>query len=173
MPDAAHYHAVDTLRDGRRITIRAFAPADRDALTATVARISPLSLYRRFFTIKRTFSDREREFFLNVDFVDHVALVAWIEESDETMIAGGARYVVAEPGRAEVALLVLDQYQGQGIGPVLMHHLAGLARAAGLHELYAEVLPENTAMLRVFERCGLAMTTTREPEVTHVTLGLD
>ena len=53
MPDAAHYHAVDTLRDGRRITIRAFAPADRDALTATVARISPLSLYRRFFTIKR------------------------------------------------------------------------------------------------------------------------
>jgi GNAT superfamily N-acetyltransferase len=89
------------------------------------------------------------------------------------MIAGGARYVVAEPGRAEVALLVLDQYQGQGIGPVLMHHLAGLARAAGLHELYAEVLPENTAMLRVFERCGLAMTTTREPEVTHVTLGLD
>jgi RimJ/RimL family protein N-acetyltransferase len=54
-----------------------------------------------------------------------------------------------------------------------MHHLAGLARAAGLHELYAEVLPENTAMLRVFERCGLAMTTTREPEVTHVTLGLD
>jgi len=98
--------------------------------------------------------------------------VAWLEESARPVIAGGARYVIARPGRAEVALLVLDQYQGHGLGPVLMRHLAGLARAAGLRELYAEVLPENTAMLKVFERSGLAMTTTREPEVTHVTLKL-
>ena len=173
MSDAANYHAVDTLRDGRKIAIRAFAPADKEALTASLARISAHSLYRRFFTVKRTFSDREREFFLNVDFINHVALMAWIEDSSPPTIAGGARYVVLQPGRAEVALLVADQYQGQGIGPALMRHLAGLARAAGLREFYAEVLPENTAMLKVFERCGLAMTIAREPEVMHVTLRLD
>jgi RimJ/RimL family protein N-acetyltransferase len=172
MLDAANYSAVETLRDGRRVEIRAFRPSDRADLESAVARTSNQSLYLRFFTVKRRFSEREREFFLNVDFVDHVALMAWAEEAGRRVIVGGGRYVVVQPGKAEVAFVVIDQYQGQGLGAALMRHLAAVARAAGLQDLTAEVLPENEPMLRVFEKSGLYMTTTCDPEVVHVTLQL-
>jgi GNAT superfamily N-acetyltransferase len=172
MVDAANYSAVETLRDGRRLEIRAFSPGDRADLESAVARTSAQSLYRRFFTVKRSFSEREREFFLNVDFVGHVALMAWAEESGRRVIAGGGRYVVVQPGRAEVAFIVIDQYQGQGVGAALMRHLAAVARAAGLKELIAEVLSENVPMLKVFEKSGLPMTTTSESGVVQATLQL-
>lgn len=173
MPDAAHYSAVETLRDARSLEIRAFRPDDRAEFLSAVDRIGPLSLYRRFFAVKRGFTEREKAFFLNVDFDKHVALLALIEEAGRKVIVGGGRYVVVRPGRAEVAFVVIDQYQGQGIGSILMRHLVVIARAAGLQELIAEVLPENMSMLKVFERSGLPMTTTPEPEVVHVTLRLN
>ena len=52
---------------------------------------------------------------------------------------------------------MVDQYQGQGLGGALMCHLTAIARAEGLKELIAEVPPENTPMLKVFERSGLRM----------------
>jgi GNAT superfamily N-acetyltransferase len=131
MLEAANYSAVEMLRDGRRVEIRALRPDDRADLIAAVARSSGQSLYRRFFAVKRSFTASEIDFFLNVDFVDHVALVAVVDESSRFVIAGGARYVVVQPGKAEVAFAVVDQYQGQGLGAALMHHLATIARRYG------------------------------------------
>ena len=170
--DTATYSAVETLRDGRSVEIRAFKADDRPDFMAAVARTGALSLYRRFFTIKREFSEKETDFFLNVDFVNHVALVAWTEEAGKSVIVGGGRYVVVQPGKAEVAFVVIDQYQGQGVGAALLRHLIVVARAAGLQVLIAEVLSENKTMLRVFEKCGLPMKTNREPEYVQVTLQL-
>ena len=94
MSEVAHYSAFETRRDGQRIEIRALRPDDRAALIAAVARSSAQSLYRRFFEIKRHFTEPEIEFFLNVDFVNHVALVAVVEENGRPAVIGGARYVV-------------------------------------------------------------------------------
>jgi ribosomal protein S18 acetylase RimI-like enzyme len=171
-PDAADFAATETLRDGRRAEIRAYAPGDREALMAAVARMSSESLYRRFFTVKRQFSERERDFFLNVDFDTQVALVAVMEEAGGKVIVGGGRYVRLDPVRAEVAFVVIDAYQGLGIGAALMRHLAAIASAARLQELVAEVLPENRPMLKVFANSGLQMTETEQDEVVHVTLAL-
>ena len=173
MSDPATYLAVEPLRDGRRLEIRALRPDDRDALVAAVDRASEESLHRRFFAVRRHFTEREVDFFVNVDFVNHVALVAVVEEGGRRVIAGGARYVMIQPGKAEVAFAVLDQYQGQGIGTVLMRHLAAIARAAGLDELIAEVLPDNAPMLKVFEQSGLRVSTRREADVVHVSLRFD
>jgi GNAT superfamily N-acetyltransferase len=95
-----------------------------------------------------------------------------VEEGGRPTIGGGGRYIVVQPGRAEVAFAVVDQYQGQGIGAALLHHLAVIARGVGLQELVAEVLPDNTPMLKVFEKGGFGLATTREPGVVHVTLRL-
>jgi RimJ/RimL family protein N-acetyltransferase len=172
MVQARDYSATETLRDGRRVEIRALKPGDRDDLLAAVGRTSEQSLYRRFFAFKRGFTEREVEFYVNVDFATHVALVAVIEEEGRPVIAGGARYIVVEPDRAEVAFAVDDAHQGNGIGSTLMRHLAVIARQAGLRELVADVLPENTAMLKVFARSGLEITTRRESDATHVVLQL-
>jgi GNAT superfamily N-acetyltransferase len=173
MVEAATYSAVETLRDGRRVDIRALRQDDRDELLAAVGRTSPESLYRRFFTVKRGFTEQEMAFFLNIDFVDHVALVAVVDEASRPVIVGGARYIVLGPGKAEIAFAVIDQYQGQGIGAALMRHLAGIARGAGLRELIADVLPGNDAMLKVFAKSGFPVRTKRESDVVHVALRLD
>jgi GNAT superfamily N-acetyltransferase len=172
MLEAANYSAFETLRDGRRVEIRALRPDDRAELITAVGRSSGQSLYRRFFAVKRSFTKSEIDYFLNVDFVNHVALVAIVDEHGAPVIAGGARYVVVEPGKAEVAFAVVDQYQGLGLGAALMHHLAAIAREAGLKELIAEVLPDNSPMLKVFEKSGFPLSMKREPQVVHITLRL-
>ena len=86
------------------------------------------------------------------------------------MIVGAGRYLLVEPGTAEVAFGVVDEFQGQGIGAALMRNLASIARQAGLNKLIAEVLASNLAMLRVFEKSGLQMKMKREGAVIHVTL---
>ena len=132
MVEAATYSAVETLRDGRRVDIRSLRQDDRTKLLASVGRTSLESLYRRFFCVKRGFTEQETAYFLNIDFVDHVALVAVVEEGSQPVIVGGARYIVLQPGKAEVAFTVIDQYQRQGIGAALMRHLAAIARGVGL-----------------------------------------
>jgi GNAT superfamily N-acetyltransferase len=166
------YSEIETLRGGRLVEIRALGPDDRADLIAAVGRTSEQSLYRRFFGLKRSFSEHEATFFVNVDFVNHVALVALINEGGRSVIVGGGRYIVVQPGQAEVAFAVIDEYQGQGIGRALMRHLATIARAAGLKTLIAEVLPENTPMLQLFKTSGLRLITKREAQVVHVTLRL-
>ena len=171
MPKVEEYSAIEALRDGCRVEIRALRPDDRADLIAAVNRTSDRSLHRRFFGLKRSFTDQEAAFFVNVDFVNHVALVALIDEG-RSVIAGGGRYIVVQPGQAEVAFVVIDEYQGRGIGGALMRHLTSIACAAGLRTFIAEVLPENTSMLQLFKRSGLPLSIRREDQVVHVTISL-
>jgi GNAT superfamily N-acetyltransferase len=166
--DASAYSTVETLRDGRKVEIRAQRVSDRAMLREALIQMSEEARYRRFFAPKRSFTQKEVDFYLNIDFVSHVALVVVLDGA----IVGGARYIVSEPGRAEVAFSVDDAHQGQGIASALMRHLATIARTAGLTELFAEVLPANAPMLKVFERCGLPMRQARDGGVVHVTLAL-
>jgi RimJ/RimL family protein N-acetyltransferase len=81
-----------------------------------VGRTTARTLYRRFFGPKRTFSEREIQYFVNIDYVNHVALVVVTKQDGHDIIIGGGRYVVVRPGTAELAFMVVDEYQGQGIG---------------------------------------------------------
>jgi RimJ/RimL family protein N-acetyltransferase len=172
MLSAAKYSAIEVLRNGRQIEIRALRSDDRAGLLDAVERTSAQSLYRRFFGAKRDFSQKEIEFFLNIDFVNHVALVAIAKEDGRAVIVGGGRYIIVRPGAAEVAFAVVDEYQGQGIGGALMRLLIAIARDAGLEELVAEVLPDNMPMRKVFEKSGLRCNMKREGLVVHVALRL-
>jgi GNAT superfamily N-acetyltransferase len=141
-------------------------------MLAAIDRTAAESLRRRFFAAKRAFSEKEKAFFLNVDFVNHVALVATIDEDGRHTIVGGGRYIVSEPGQGEVAFVVIDAYQGQGIGAMLTRHLANLALAAGLNELAADLLPENAAMRTVLGKYGFRADRGRDPQVIHMTMRL-
>jgi len=172
MSDAAGYHALEQLRDGSPIEVRALRPDDEADMLAALERTSAQSLQRRFFVMKRHFSDKERAFFMNVDFQTHVALVVLAEEAGRKAIVGGGRYVVFEPGRAEMAFVVIEAWQGRGIGSILMSHLIKLAGDAGLRELTAEVLPENAAMLKVFRKFRFKTVRGGDPQTIHLVLDL-
>jgi ribosomal protein S18 acetylase RimI-like enzyme len=162
----------ELLGDGSPIDIRALRPEDEADMLAAVGKTSAQSLQRRFFAMKRHFSDKERAFFMDIDFKNHVAMVAVAEEAGRKVIVGGGRYIVFEPGRAEMAFVVVDTWQGRGIGSILMRHLVKIARDAGLQELTAEVLPENAAMLRVFGKFGFMPGPRRDPQTVHLALTL-
>ncbi len=172
MIDPAHFSAPLKLRDGREIEIRAQRPEDRDEFQLALSRMSDETLYRRFFSFKREFTEAEASKFLDIDFVNQVALVAVAIEAGDPNIVGAGRYIVTKPGQAEVAFAVIDAYQGQGIGSALMRHLTTLARQAGLKELVAEVLAENASMLQVFQKSGLKVETQRDREIVNVVMSL-
>jgi GNAT superfamily N-acetyltransferase len=172
MSDIAQYSASEHLRDGNPIEIRALRPDDEAGMLAALNATGAQSLQRRFFATKRHFSDRERSFFMNVDFKSHVALVAVAGEAGRNTIVAGGRYIVFEPGRAEMAFVVIDAWQGHGVGSILMRHLVKLARDTGLRQLTAEVLPDNAPMLNVFRKFGFTPVSGDDPRLVHLALTL-
>jgi RimJ/RimL family protein N-acetyltransferase len=172
MSNAANLAERQQLRDGIYIEVRALMPEDEAGMLAAIARTGVQSLQRRFFAMKREFSEKERNFFMKVDFTNHVALVAVAQEDDKPTIVGGGRYVVFEPQRAEMAFVVVDAWQGRGIGSILLRHLIKIAGDAGLHELIAEVLSENRAMLKVFGKYGFKPVPRHDPQTVHLVLTL-
>jgi GNAT superfamily N-acetyltransferase len=172
MAKAADYFVVEILRDGRSITIRALKPEDRSAMLSAVGRVSAQSLYRLFFGPKRGFTDKETDFFVNVDFVNHVALGAVIDEEGKDTIIGAGRYIVTQPGKAELAFAIIDEYQGQGIGAALLRHLVRSARESGLQKLDGEVLQGNVPMLTLFRKCGFGAKKSSGAGVVHMVLEL-
>ena len=172
MPVPENYAASERLRDGRSVEIRMLRADDEEDMLAAIGRTSSQSLQRRFFGPKRSFSKTEVDFFMNIDFTSHVALIALADEDEHEVIIGGGRYVVTDSGMAEIAFVTIDDYQGLGVGTLLMRHLIILARAAGLEQLVADVLPENTAMRKVFAKFGFQVRRERDPQVVCLALPL-
>jgi GNAT superfamily N-acetyltransferase len=174
---AGQYHAEDRLRDGRCVWLRAIQPSDRDLLREGLHHLSPESAYHRFFSAKRELSEGELDYFTQLDFVNHVGLVALVDDGTGPQLVGTARYIVehseAQPKSAEVAFAVDDAHQRLGIGAVFLRHLAAIARANCLGTLHALVLGDNRPMMNVFRSSGLPMTTTSfDTGVLEVTLKL-
>ncbi len=170
MFDPKTYHVTETLHDGSKVEIRAQTPDDRKEIIDLMEHASADTLYHRFFAVKRHFSEKEEHFFFDVDFVKHVVLIAVAELNGAPRIVGGSRFVVTDAGKAEVAFSVIDEFQHHGLGAVLMHHIAAVAREAGIKELVAEVLTDNSSMLAVFEHSGLITKIQREGTTMHVSM---
>jgi acetyl coenzyme A synthetase (ADP forming)-like protein len=145
------------LRDGTSLLVRAIRPSDKEALLAHFRSLSPESVRHRMFAVKTTLSPSELSYFTEVDFEEHVALVAVVGGGSVETFVGVGRYIVDGKGSAEVAFAVTDEYQGRGIGTILLEHLAAIARAAGIERLVAHVMADNKPMMRVFEDSGFVV----------------
>jgi len=175
--DLRAYLAEGRLRDGAPVWIRALRPEDRVAMQAGFGRLSEATIYHRFFQAKRHLTETELRYLTELDFRDHVALVAEITGPDgEHEGVGVGRFVrvahAGAEGHAEVAFTVLDPHQGRGVGTLLLDHLARIARGLGYRVFEAEVMPDNRQMLEVFEHSGLPMREVVREGVVHVELGL-
>lgn len=167
--DLRAYRAIDHQRDGAPILIRAIRPDDKERLLAHFRALSPDSLRHRFMGMRRELTTAELVRLCEVDFRDHVALVATLGEGTDERVIGVGRFIRrTEPGRAEVAFAVRDEYQGHGIGTLLLGHLAQIARAIGIGEFEADVLGDNRQMLEVFEHSGFKVARSFASGVVHV-----
>ena len=147
---------VAALRDGRRVRVRPIGPADKRHIAAGLARMSPRSRYLRFHRIVDHLSDDELRYLTEVDMRDHFAWVAVALDEPGEPGVGVIRYVrdAEVPLLAEVAITIIDDYQGAGLGRLLLDTLLVSAMLNGIERLVAQVLPENAAAVRLFGGAG-------------------
>lgn len=139
------------IHNGQVVHIRPIRPDDAALLVAFHDSLSPQSVYLRFFNFHPVLTAWEVERFTHVDYVDRLALVVLAEGR----FVGVGRYDrVVGADEAEVAFVVEDGYQRQGIGALLADELARAARAQGIRVFVADTLAENAAMLEMFHRMG-------------------
>jgi GNAT superfamily N-acetyltransferase len=143
-----------TLRDGARVTLRPIAPEDKPLIAASFERLSEESRYRRFFTSKKELSAADLDYLVDVDHSDHEAIIAVDRLSGEAV--GVARYVRSndDAAVAELAVTVIDDWQGRGLGRLLLTRLTDRARREGVRRFSAVVLGQNREALGFFNSLG-------------------
>ena len=133
------------LRDGSTVMIRPVRPVDAQLLADGFARLSARSRRLRFLTPKTELSPAELRYFTDVDHHDHEALGA-LNHADGRGV-GIARYVrdADDPQAAEIAVTIIDDWQGRGLGTELVAQLSERARAEGIRRFTALVAAGNPA----------------------------
>lgn len=146
--------AASILADGRSIVIRRITPADSRLLADGFARLSSESRRLRFLSTKSKLTKKELRYLTEVDGHNHEALVAIDPSTDQGV--GVARFVRDEQdlSRAEIAVVVADDWQRQGVATLLLTRLTDRARQEGVQRFTALIVQENRAMQGLFSDMG-------------------
>jgi len=152
------------LREGTTLHLRPISPDDGPRLLTLYDKLSDTSLYHRFFAVPQKDSVKA-DYLAHVDYENQFALVATLNGE----VVAVARYHrdLGRPDHAEVAFTVADALQGKGIGSLLFARLAAIAETHSVTVFDAEVLKDNTGMIRVFEKSGRPMTRRTDGDLIH------
>lgn len=154
-PNADVRRAGDVvLRDGSTVRIRVMQPADEPGLCALLNSLSEESRWLRFYCLQNSAglaAEAHREASLDQAF----GLIAC--SGDAERIVGHAFYVAIDEQHAEVAFTIANDFQGRGLGTLLLCQLAEVAAANGIKEFEADVVAANHAMLHVFRASGFPL----------------
>lgn len=152
------------------VRVRAIQPSDKKRLADGFQRLSPQSRYRRFFSQKNTLTVEELQRLTEFDGNEHFALGAFelSPTGDDGDAVGVARYfrVSEDTETAELAIAVVDDRQGRGVGRLLLQRLLTVAQERGVKRIRCYVLAENERMRKLAESMlGKAASLRREGEV--------
>lgn len=148
-------YSLEILADGRQVLIRPMNPSDADAEREFIVALSPQARRYRF---QEQFSEPTEALVNRLVDVDHVndeAFVALAQDSDAPRIVGVSRYAVGtDPLQCEIAVTVLDAWQGQGLGTLLMRKLIDAARERGIKRMVSLDFAENREMAHLAHHLG-------------------
>ncbi|HJZ47970.1 MAG TPA: bifunctional acetate--CoA ligase family protein/GNAT family N-acetyltransferase [Roseiflexaceae bacterium] len=173
-PYPTQYVAAWMLNDGTPITIRPIRPEDEPLMVAFHQTLSEESVYLRYFYPLGLSQRVTHERLIRICFTDYDREIALVAEHQEP--ASGVHEIIAV-GRlmklhgseaAEFALLISDRFQRRGLGSELLRRLLDVGRAEKIHRIVAEILPENTGMLRICQRLGFQLRRSIEEPVKAV-----
>jgi RimJ/RimL family protein N-acetyltransferase len=160
---------VIRLEGGERVVIRPVLPQDEPLTIAFFGGLSAPTRYERFLTPMRHLPPELIKRFTNVDYANHLALVAIVVEDGEEIVVAEARYArLADPSEAEFAISVAEAWQGKRLAQVLLGKLACRASTAGVRKIVGETLATNEKMLHLARKAGFAVR--RSPDVRGVML---
>ncbi len=155
IPEGRDFREYALLRDGESLLLRTATPDDVPAVDALMKLASRESLRMRFMGSVAYVSRSVIEFTCSGEPSERLCLLAIAGRSLSPRVVGIGNYIATGVGRkAEVAFLVLDEFQGRGISTLILERLAGIAAGNGFTGFEAEVLSENDAMINVFRDSG-------------------
>jgi acetyltransferase len=155
-PHPEHPECSEKLPDGTVIRLRSVRPEDEKVLQDLAAHMSAEDMRLRFLAATRGLSHELATRLSHIDRDRDVALLAFAEGAEEVL--GVARFSADPDNRtAEFAIAVRTDWKRRGLGHLLLARLTQLARQRGIDELVGEVLPENTAMLRLCKEFGFTI----------------
>ncbi len=157
-------------RDGRTLVVRPIRPSDASGLVAFHQRLSADSIYRRYFSLHSELSPAEVAHLTTVDYRERLALV--VLEGD-ALVAVGRFDRYPDSSTAEVAFVVLDTHQHQGLGLALLERLADAAWARGVEAFSASTLATNRDMLAVFYDSGFDVEIVHDAEEIEVRFAIE
>ncbi len=163
----SHREATVALRDGSTVHIRPVRAADESHLVEFFGALSPEALAFRFFSAGASL-DAAAKLTVDVDYRSRYGLVA--TRGGDDRLVGQGTYVQSGPGRAEVAFTIADELRGQGVGTIMLAHLAEVGAEFGITLFEAEVQPENRRMVEVFRESGFPMDRSSVPGAIHIEL---
>jgi GNAT superfamily N-acetyltransferase len=156
------------LRDGSCVRVRQGHRSDRELLLRGFSRLGPESRYRRFLAPMPELTEPMIRYLTEIDHRDHEAMIALDEATGEGV--GVARYVrnPERPSEAEVAVTVVDDWQGRGLGTLLLEVISARAREEGITTFTALMLATNQDMLDMLMRLDPIRIIDREPGTVEV-----
>ncbi|HEY6906399.1 MAG TPA: GNAT family N-acetyltransferase, partial [Ignavibacteriaceae bacterium] len=171
IPEGFTYKEHVLLKNGQGLIFRPAVPADIPKVESFMSRVSRESLRMRFMAaVAQVPSDIIKQM-CSGDLKNSASLIALTGDDDDAVIVGLGNYIATVNGQtAEIALLIEDDYQGRGIGTLLLERLAGLAAANGFSEFEAEVLPDNQQMMNVFKNSGFERHQVWSSDTVHIEL---
>jgi GNAT superfamily N-acetyltransferase len=163
-----------TLRDESRVFMRPLKLTDEQRLREMFYRLSDKSVHDRFFRAIQTMPHEKLQEFLRVDYAADTALVVLTDLSEDADLIGIGHYSNnPQTNLADSAYLVRDDWQGKGIGTILLGTLIEIARAHGIKGFTADVLAINSSMLRIFQKCGHPVQVEVEEGECRITIPFD
>ena len=129
---------------------RPLEPGDAARLTRMFSRLSPETVYRRFFTSMPVLDSRILRALTSVDHVQHEALVVAV--GDEIVALASYHRHKDDPAVADIAVLIEDGWQHHGLGRLLTRRLTRLARERGVEQFHADVLADNAPAVGLVRR---------------------
>jgi RimJ/RimL family protein N-acetyltransferase len=160
---------VTHLGGGERVVIRPVLPQDQDLTTAFFRSLSAPARYDRFMTNMREPPCELMRRFTQVDYADHLALVAEVFSDGRETVIAEARYVrLPDSLDAEFAVSVAESWQGNGIARLLLGKLTCRAAAGGVQRMMGETLATNAKMISLARKAGF--TNAPSPDVRGLML---
>lgn len=157
----------EALPGGTPVVVRPVRMSDEEALQRLFYELSDDSTYHRFMAYRRIHPHAEMCQLVDSDYESSMGLVVCEPERGE--LVAMARYDVDPATRlGDIAFVVRDDWQGRGIGTRLLARMSEIGRARGLAGFTADVLASNKAMLMVFHKSGLALTSRYDGSAVHL-----
>lgn len=147
--------ASHLLKNGTTVSFRSIRPTDEPHMRDLLYNLSQETIYYRFMSQQQRFTHRQIQDFVYIDHRRDVAIVGTVPEAHgEDIIAVGRYYLNEQNNKAEVAFVIRDGWQNQGLGSFMFRHLITIAKRNGIAGFTAEVLRDNRRMQAIFNHSG-------------------